>query len=873
MTAELHEQLQRLRRDCARLEDMLAVNAEFAALQALDSGSLEGAAAADPAAAAALTAALSSNPLFVARRSLLDAIAVLEHLVSRAEAADESMGQPVGIASEGGGETDPSGADRAMAAEQAPESSMTARVIPASAAVLPADLFAPRGRRGGAALEVEPEGAVLREAQSPGLATIHDDLPGGEADEPPSGPMIVDDMTAIRCIDRSLAAALVARGIRTWDQIARFNAVDVKALSAALALGRRISRENWIEQAALLVHKRQAPGPSPISTGGPSEVATAAEAVGGSQAPDDAVSLEPQAAGGSDALTTGQNAAQPPPSAEAPLAMLVRSAVLGIVARARPAPTTDDSASETQPAGAAFSSTDEGEGFWQGGLRTGDEQPAPDVAPAEVPEETLLAWVAPAEPPDTAGQPTLVAVPAAHLETEDQAPSITGAADATNAHFATDAGLFEADPAPAARAEERADESSDNADPSLLPPPDDLQQIRGIGPELAAALNEVGVFHWSEIAAWRHDDVRVAQELLGPSARINVDCWIEQAALLSRGGQTAYAASRSAGWTGAVVAMPDGAPQRDASFSAWLAHHTAGLSTLMDDPAHSLGGGNALPEHDATSDTDGEPASSKEEVIEPAPPPLPGVTMRESGVLHPVSELIDHEPDNRASEVGSFAEAVAEPDAASDAVPPSVSTGEVPVEDAAGPSSLVPRARPSLADLITEIGRAEASDLPLSAIEVAPFESPELEAEAGEADPLPPSSAMIAAQAPEPLQGGSAVEHGMTQEVAGPAERDWEAEADVVILSGPPQGPDQERPSFGGDPSGSSSAFNSDDYAAYRNRVEEASVEIVPASTSTSASRDDGESGAHARGAESGEVEAPDPSNPVRRFLNALKGT
>jgi len=94
-----------------------------------------------------------------------------------------------------------------------------------------------------------------------------------------------------------------------------------------------------------------------------------------------------------------------------------------------------------------------------------------------------------------------------------------------------------------------------------------------------------------------------------------------------------------------------------------------------------------------------------------------------------------------------------------------------------------------------------------------------------------------------------------------------------VILSGPPQGPDQERPSLGGDPSGSSSAFNSDDYAAYRNRVEEASVEIVPASTSTSASRDDGESGAHARGAESGEVEAPDPSNPVRRFLNALKGT
>lgn len=62
-----------------------------------------------------------------------------------------------------------------------------------------------------------------------------------------------DDLTRIRGIDRRLADALTARGIRSFSEIASFTAADVRTLTAALGLCRRISAENWIEQAAVIV--------------------------------------------------------------------------------------------------------------------------------------------------------------------------------------------------------------------------------------------------------------------------------------------------------------------------------------------------------------------------------------------------------------------------------------------------------------------------------------------------------------------------------------------------------------------------------------------------------------------------------------------
>lgn len=62
----------------------------------------------------------------------------------------------------------------------------------------------------------------------------------------------IDDLTAIRQIDRQTEKALNALGVFAYQTIAEWNRYDVRAARDALDLGKRIWRENWIEQAALL---------------------------------------------------------------------------------------------------------------------------------------------------------------------------------------------------------------------------------------------------------------------------------------------------------------------------------------------------------------------------------------------------------------------------------------------------------------------------------------------------------------------------------------------------------------------------------------------------------------------------------------------
>lgn len=61
-----------------------------------------------------------------------------------------------------------------------------------------------------------------------------------------------DDFTRIRRIDDALARNLQDVGVLSFQQMADFTASDVHRLSALLGLGRQVSSENWIEQAALL---------------------------------------------------------------------------------------------------------------------------------------------------------------------------------------------------------------------------------------------------------------------------------------------------------------------------------------------------------------------------------------------------------------------------------------------------------------------------------------------------------------------------------------------------------------------------------------------------------------------------------------------
>lgn len=69
---------------------------------------------------------------------------------------------------------------------------------------------------------------------------------------------------------------------------------------------------------------------------------------------------------------------------------------------------------------------------------------------------------------------------------------------------------------------------------------DDLKLISGIGPKLEELLNELGVYHFEQIAGWGRKQVKWVDDYLMFSGRIERDNWINQAAALARGGRDEY---------------------------------------------------------------------------------------------------------------------------------------------------------------------------------------------------------------------------------------------------------------------------------------------------------------------------------------------
>lgn len=66
--------------------------------------------------------------------------------------------------------------------------------------------------------------------------------------------------------------------------------------------------------------------------------------------------------------------------------------------------------------------------------------------------------------------------------------------------------------------------------------PDDLTMIKGIGPEIDAALRSLGVQRFADVAGWMPEDIeRIDGELGVFKGRILRDEWIAQARLLARG--------------------------------------------------------------------------------------------------------------------------------------------------------------------------------------------------------------------------------------------------------------------------------------------------------------------------------------------------
>ena len=69
---------------------------------------------------------------------------------------------------------------------------------------------------------------------------------------------------------------------------------------------------------------------------------------------------------------------------------------------------------------------------------------------------------------------------------------------------------------------------------------DDLKLIKGVGPVIETKLNDKGIWHFDQIAAWDRGAVLWFDQFLNFKGRIDRDTWLKQAAILATGGETEF---------------------------------------------------------------------------------------------------------------------------------------------------------------------------------------------------------------------------------------------------------------------------------------------------------------------------------------------
>ncbi|MEM9582501.1 MAG: NADH:quinone oxidoreductase [Pseudomonadota bacterium] len=137
---------------------------------------------------------------------------------------------------------------------------------------------------------------------------------------------------------------------------------------------------------------------------------------------------------------------------------------------------------------------------------------------------------APSPSPSAADAPAAASVA---KKTADAAE--TGKAKASDAAEASGAAVADTKAPPASAAP-----SADESQPELLKAArtggaDDLKKIKGVGPQLEKTLNEMGFFHFDQIAAWGAKEVAWVDARLKFKGRIERDEWIKQSKALAKG--------------------------------------------------------------------------------------------------------------------------------------------------------------------------------------------------------------------------------------------------------------------------------------------------------------------------------------------------
>ncbi|MEH6522192.1 NADH:quinone oxidoreductase [Sulfitobacter sp.] len=171
------------------------------------------------------------------------------------------------------------------------------------------------------------------------------------------------------------------------------------------------------------------------------------------------------------------------------------------------------------------------------------KEKAPDKAKAKAPAKA--AATTKAKPAAKAKAPAKASAAA-----KTKAPAKTAAAPKTKAASATKAKApIKAATTPKAKATEKAAKpkvKAADAKPATLlsaarpEGKDDLKLISGVGPKLEQTLNDLGVYHYDQVAKWKKKDIAWVDDNLRFKGRIVRDDWMSQAKILAKGGETEF---------------------------------------------------------------------------------------------------------------------------------------------------------------------------------------------------------------------------------------------------------------------------------------------------------------------------------------------
>ena len=294
----------------------------------------------------------------------------------------------------------------------------------------------------------------------------------------PEQPPSADDFQRIRAIDADTGRRLKDLGVTRFEDIAKWSAADVNRVNQALGLPGRIDREQWIEQAQILAKGGETYYSRNRATALRTATATAAPA------------------------QTAMPAASAPVAAPTPAPSTPAAAttpVAPVAAPPRAAPQSPPGRSVADMAAAAAAAIAAASASVTRGVR-----PIEPISPLSRADPNLR-------------MPAKLSDAIKEREAKDTPPP---------------AAASTLTPAPAkSDAPKKLDEDAEA---------DDLKRIRGIGVLIEKRLNAMSIWTYDQIANWTSSDIDRVDQSLELRGRIEREKWVEQARILSSGGQTEF---------------------------------------------------------------------------------------------------------------------------------------------------------------------------------------------------------------------------------------------------------------------------------------------------------------------------------------------